>query len=93
MWALSYMKAGRAAKWVAQMFQWEEHEENKDQSRFLDWNDFQDKFWKEFCPSYTDTASINKLESTAYFQWGRSIDNYLDEFQDLILEAGYFEPK
>ena len=59
----------------------------------MDWEDFWNKFWKEFCLSYTDTAAINKLESMAYFQQSRSIDNYLDEFQDLILEAGYFEPK
>ena len=75
MWALSYMKAGRAAKWAAQIFQWEECEENKDQSRFLDWDDFQNEFWKEFCLSYTDPAAINKLESTAYFQWSRSVDD------------------
>ena len=87
------MKAGRAAKWAAKIFQWEECEENKDQSRFLDWDDFQGESRKEFCPSYTDTAAINKLESTAYFQWSCSVDNYLDEFQDLILEARYFDPK
>ena len=59
----------------------------------MDWEDFQNEFQKEFCPSYTDTATINKLESTAYFQWSHSVDDYLDEFQDLILEARYFDPK
>jgi len=33
------------------------------------------------------------LESTAYFQKSRSVDEYLDEFQDLITEAGYSNPK
>ena len=87
------MKTARAAKWAAQVFRWEEREKNKDRNRFLDWDDFWSKFWKEFCPSYTDTAAINKLESMAYFQWSRSIDDYLDKFQDIILEAGYFDPK
>ena len=29
----------------------------------------------------------------AYFQKSRSVDEYLDEFQDLITEAGYSDPK
>ena len=81
-------KPGRVAKWAAQIFWWEECEKNKDQSRFLDWDDFWGKFWKEFCLSYTDMAAISKLESTAYFQ-----HDYLDKFQDLILEARYFNPR
>ena len=38
-------------------------------------------------------AAINVLESTSYFQESRSVDNYLDEFIDLITEAGYTDPK
>ena len=93
MWALSYMKIGRAAKWAARVFQWEEQEGNQGLSRFLDWEDFRTEFRKEFCPSYTNTAAINRLKSTAYFQRSRSVDDYLDEFQDLITEAGYSDPK
>ena len=37
-WTLSYMKSGRAAKWVAQVFRWEE--ENGGYSKFLDWDEF-----------------------------------------------------
>ena len=54
---------------------------------------FQDEFKREFCPVYADSAAINRLESTAYFQKSRSVDEYLDEFQDLIMEAGYSDPK
>ena len=57
--------------------------------KFIDWKDFRDKFKREFCPVYADSAAINRLESTAYFQKNRSVDEYLDEFQDLIMEAGY----
>ena len=35
----------------------------------------------------------SRLESTAYFQKSRSLDDYIDEFQDLITEAGYTDPK
>jgi hypothetical protein len=65
-WALSYMKARRAAKWAAQAFKWEE--ENKGYTKFLDWDNFKTEFCKEFCPANSDIAAINKLKSMAYYQ-------------------------
>jgi len=88
-WAMSYMKAGRAAKWSARIFQWEEQPENVGYHKFVDWEDFLDEFKREFCPVYADSVAINQLESIAYFQKSRSVDEYLDEFQDLITKAGY----
>ena len=85
------MKSSRAAKWAAQIFKWEEDHEGY--SKFLDWDEFQLAFQKDFCPTHSDTVAINKLESTSYFQKAHSIDNYLDEFMDLIVEAGYTDPK
>ena len=41
-WALSYMKSGRAGKWATWVFKWEE--DNKGYFKFLDW----DKFRMEF---------------------------------------------
>jgi len=92
-WAMSYMKAGRAAKWSARVFRWEEQPENVGYHKFVDWEDFQDEFKREFCPVYADSVAINQLESTAYFQKSRSVDEYLNEFQDLITEASYSDLK
>jgi hypothetical protein len=89
-WSLSYMKSGRAAKWAARIFKYEEDE---GQAKFLDWMDFREEFRKEFCPANSDAAAINRLETTSYFQRTRSVDEYLDEFLDLIAEAGYTDPK
>jgi hypothetical protein len=89
-WALSYMKLGRAAKWAARVFKYEETE---GLNRFLDWSDFKSEFKKEFCPAHADVEAINKLETTTYFQRTRSVDEYLDEFLDLIAESGYTDPK
>ena len=90
-WSLSYMKTGRAAKWAARIFKYEE--DNVGCTKFLDWEDFKSEFRKEFCPANSDAAAINKLESIAYFQKTRSVDDYLDEFLDLIAESGYTDPK
>ena len=41
-WTLSYMKQGRAAKWAAHVFRYEE--DNVGHTRFLDWLDFKEEF-------------------------------------------------
>jgi hypothetical protein len=41
-WALSYIKAGRAAKWAAQVLKW--GEENEGYTKFLDWDNFKTEF-------------------------------------------------
>jgi hypothetical protein len=92
-WAMSYMKSGRAAKWTARIFRWEELSENSGYPKFLDWNDFRDEFKKEFTPAHADSVAINRLESTAYYQKTRTLDDYIDEFQDLITDSGYTDPK
>ena len=61
--------------------------------RFHDWEHFCREFKEEFCPAHTDIAAINRLESVAYFQNKRSIDEYLDKFMDLVTEAGYTDNK
>ena len=73
MWAMSYMKMGRAQKWTARIFRWEQLEENTHHPKFLDWEDFRDEFRKEFTPSHADALAINRLESSAYYQRNRSL--------------------
>jgi len=38
-------------------------------------------------------VATNKLEGTTYFQGWRSVDDYLDDFRDLISESGYSDLK
>ena len=85
------MKSSRAAKWAERVFYWEE--KNPGYSKFLDCDEFQNEFQKDFCLAHSDVAAINKLESTTYYQKSWSLDDYLDEFVELVAEAGYTDPK
>ena len=62
--------------------------ENVDQSKFLDWEDLATTFRTEFTPAHSDALAINRLESTAYHQKAHPLDEYVDEFQDLIVDSG-----
>jgi hypothetical protein len=62
-------------------------------NRFFNWEDFRDKFQKEFMPAHAELAAVSRQESTAYFQKGSPLDEYLDEFQDLLANSGYTDPK
>jgi hypothetical protein len=60
---------------------------------FIDWDDFQASFQKEFFPLHAEAVATNVLEGTTYFQGSCSVDDYLDDFRDLILESGYMSSK
>ena len=40
-------------------------------------------------PLDSKATAINVLETTAYFQGKHTIDDYLDQFRDLIYDSGY----
>jgi len=40
-----------------------------------------------------EAAAINVLETTTYFQGKRTVDDYLDQFWDLIYDSRYTNPK
>jgi len=46
-WAMSYMKSGCANRWATCEF---EQEVKAGRLRFLDWDDFEDEFRKDFMP-------------------------------------------
>jgi hypothetical protein len=91
-WALSYMKSGRAGRWAAREFEYEAKSDPR-HLRFLDWVDFEQQFRKDFTPLDEEATAINVLETAAYFQGRRSVDDYLDQFRDLVDDSGYTDPK
>ncbi|KAF5378468.1 hypothetical protein D9615_007022 [Tricholomella constricta] len=56
---------------------------------FPAWKDFEDTSRGEFFLFDEVADAALTLESTAYFQNGRSIDEYIDSFRSLWVKAGY----
>lgn len=92
-WAMSYMKSGHTQKWTACIFWWEQRLGNADHPKFIDWEDFSEAFKMEFTPTHSNALAINRLESAAYYRKSPSLDDYMDEFQDLIADSRYSNPK
>ena len=44
-------------------------------------------------PLDSEAAAMNMLETAAYFQGRQLVDNYLDQFKDLIEDSGYSDSK
>jgi len=92
-WAMTFMNQGRAQKWANRIYQWESIPANAGALYFVDWDDFRSRFRTEFFPLHSDAAATNRLEGTGYFQSRRTVDDYLDDFRDLISDSGYTDPK
>jgi hypothetical protein len=90
---MTYMNQGRAQKWANRVYHWEAVPANIGNHHFVDWDDFRSRFRTEFFPLHSDAVATNKLEGTSYFQGRRTVDDYLDEFRDLISDSGYGDPK
>jgi hypothetical protein len=90
---MSYLRTGRAERWAARIHRWEERPENAGCLRFFGWEDFREEFRREFTPLHADVEARNHLESDGYHQQHRSLDDYMDDFLELIADSGYSDPR
>jgi len=90
LWALTFFKSGYAAKWSKNVFC---QEVDTGVFSIRTWRDFEQQFWVYFFPVNAEVDVINALKGTSYHQGGQTVDNYLDNFQALVSNAGYTDPR
>jgi hypothetical protein len=56
---------------------------------FFSWQVFEQDFSTKFCPKNEAMAALTKRESACYYQGWKVVDDYIDEFSELVDEAGY----
>jgi hypothetical protein len=55
------------------------------------WQEFINKFISEFCLKNEVQTSRADLKTTKFFQGGRSVNEYVDNFHEIVQCARYFE--
>jgi Retrotransposon gag protein/Zinc knuckle len=85
-WVMSYMKAGRASLFKERVLR---EEFRTQMPKFPTWTEFREAFVSEFCPKNETQLAVAKLETNGYYQGRKTVQEYLDEFRDLIDLSGY----
>ena len=57
------------------------------------WTDFEQQFRSQFFPVNIKADAINTLERSLYYQGNQTMDDYLDSFLILTLDARYTDPQ
>ena len=85
-WTLIFFKDGRAVKWSENLFC---QEADTGIFPIQSWVDFEQQFQSQFFPVNAKADAINTLEGSSYYQGNWTVDNYLDSFLILALDARY----
>ncbi|GLB43974.1 hypothetical protein LshimejAT787_1501580 [Lyophyllum shimeji] len=86
-WVLSYMKGGRAARFAAHTLR--HPNSHGGVPRFGTYAQFRTQFIADFCPRDEKRKATTTFKTPAYHQGSRSVDEYINEFQDLAEEAQF----
>jgi hypothetical protein len=83
LWDILYMKTSRAALFAQHIIH---HQVKYGLPKFATWDK---AFITEFCPKNETRLAIAKLEMEKYYQGKCLVDEYVDEFRELVKQAGY----
>jgi len=57
------------------------------------WADFKWQFQSQFFLVNMEADAVNTLEGSSYYQENQTVDDYLNSFLTLVLDAGYMDPQ
>ena len=75
LWAMSFMKTGRAVSFATHAFTYEAKNGNP---LYMDWKAFAEAFFQQFYSWHEAADVINQLESCQYRQGVHSVDEYIN---------------
>jgi hypothetical protein len=84
MWAFLFMKSGHAMRFVDQHMR---SYQNVGSILYETWGEFVEDFMVDFCPKNKVQTSRTELETLRFFQNGKTIDKYIDNFKELVNHA------
>jgi hypothetical protein len=88
-WVLTFMKKDRAAIFADRTIR---SENRTGVPRFQSWESFYTTYVSLFCPVNESTMALMKLETEEYHQNKRDVDEYVDDFEELVDLSGYTDP-
>jgi hypothetical protein len=86
------MKSGWAGRWATREFEYKAPSQDEG-LHSPDWVNFENEFRKDFLPLNAEAMAVNVLEMSTYFQGKWMVDDYLDQFHDLVYDSRYTNPK
>jgi hypothetical protein len=89
-WVLSFMKKDRAATFSDHTLR---IETRTGLPRFDTFDALYAAFITLFCPANEESTAMMRLETEEYHQNKREVDEYIDEFEDLVALSGYTDPR
>jgi hypothetical protein len=85
-WVLSFFKKDQAATWADRTLRWAEHHGCPCHAT---WDTVIKDYISHFCPPNERTTALMKLETKQYYQNKRDVQEYIDEFEELINMSQY----